>query len=55
MHSGNVWEIADGRCMTLSELADVINSKNEASNLSSAIRLFVLDFSATDVRPSGAA
>jgi len=37
-------EIADGRHMTLSELADVINSERADGNLSSAIRLFVLAF-----------
>jgi predicted DNA-binding ribbon-helix-helix protein len=37
-------EIADGRHMTLSELADVINSERMDGNLSSAIRLFVLAF-----------
>ena len=38
-------EIADGRHMTLSELADVINAERaDGGNLSSAIRLFVLAF-----------
>jgi predicted DNA-binding ribbon-helix-helix protein len=37
-------EIADRRHMTSSELADVINAGRNAGNLSSAIRLFVLDF-----------
>jgi predicted DNA-binding ribbon-helix-helix protein len=37
-------EIADERHMTLSELADVINSEHRDGNLSSAIRLFVLAF-----------
>ena len=37
-------EIANERHMTLSELAAVINSERQHSNLSSAIRLFVLDF-----------
>jgi predicted DNA-binding ribbon-helix-helix protein len=37
-------EIADGRHMTLSELADVINAERAHGNLSSAIRLFVLAF-----------
>jgi predicted DNA-binding ribbon-helix-helix protein len=36
-------EIADGRHMTSSELADEISAGRKASNLSSAIRLFVLD------------
>jgi predicted DNA-binding ribbon-helix-helix protein len=37
-------EIADGRNMTLSELADAISSEKQGGNLSSAIRLFVLEF-----------
>ena len=37
-------EIADGRHMTLSELAAAIDSARQHGNLSSAIRLFVLDF-----------
>jgi predicted DNA-binding ribbon-helix-helix protein len=37
-------EIADGRHMRLSELAAAINSDRQHSNLSSAIRLFVLGF-----------
>ena len=37
-------EIADGRHMTLSELAAAIDSERQLGNLSSAIRLFVLDF-----------
>jgi predicted DNA-binding ribbon-helix-helix protein len=37
-------EIADGRHMTLSELAGAIDTARQHSNLSSAIRLFVLDF-----------
>jgi predicted DNA-binding ribbon-helix-helix protein len=37
-------EIADGRHMTPSELADEINAGGNAGHLSSAIRLFVLDF-----------
>ncbi len=37
-------EIAHGRHMTLSELADAIDSGREHANLSSAIRLFVLDY-----------
>lgn len=36
-------EIARGRRMTLAELATSINAKREHSNLSSGIRLFVLD------------
>ena len=37
-------EIADGRHMTLSELAAAIDSARQHGNLSSAIRLFVLGF-----------
>jgi predicted DNA-binding ribbon-helix-helix protein len=37
-------EIAGGRHMTSSELADEISAGRKAGNLSSAIRLFVLDF-----------
>jgi len=37
-------QIADGRHMTLSELAAAIDSARQHGNLSSAIRLFVLDF-----------
>jgi len=37
-------EIADRRHMTLSELAAVIDSGRQLGNLSSAIRLYVLDF-----------
>src|SRR5215470_8272359 len=37
-------EIARGRHMTLSELAAVVDSERHHGNLSSAIRLFVLDF-----------
>ena len=36
-------EIARGRDMTLSDVVTAINSKRKHSNLSSAIRLFVLD------------
>jgi predicted DNA-binding ribbon-helix-helix protein len=36
-------EIASLRNMTLSELVDEIDSKRQKGNLSSAIRLFVLD------------
>jgi predicted DNA-binding ribbon-helix-helix protein len=36
-------EIARGRGLTLSEMATVIDSGRAQSNLSSAIRLFVLD------------
>jgi predicted DNA-binding ribbon-helix-helix protein len=37
-------EIADRQNMTLSELAAAIDSGRQHGNLSSAIRLFVLDF-----------
>jgi predicted DNA-binding ribbon-helix-helix protein len=37
-------EIAMLRQMTVSELADKIDAERKSSNLSSAIRLFVLDF-----------
>jgi predicted DNA-binding ribbon-helix-helix protein len=37
-------EIAGGRGMTLSELVGTIDSGRQHGNLSSAIRLFVLDF-----------
>jgi predicted DNA-binding ribbon-helix-helix protein len=37
-------EIAGGRDMTLSDLVDTIDTKRQHGNLSSAIRLFVLDF-----------
>jgi predicted DNA-binding ribbon-helix-helix protein len=37
-------EIADQRNLTLSELAAVIDDGRQHGNLSSAIRLFVLDF-----------
>jgi predicted DNA-binding ribbon-helix-helix protein len=37
-------EIAGGRNMTLAELVTSINVKREHPNLSSAIRLFVLDY-----------
>jgi predicted DNA-binding ribbon-helix-helix protein len=36
-------EIAGGRKMTLAELVTLINAKREHPNLSSAIRLFVLN------------
>ena len=36
-------EIARGRDMTLSDLVTTINSEREHNNLSSAVRLFVLD------------
>jgi predicted DNA-binding ribbon-helix-helix protein len=37
-------EIASGRDMTLSDLVAAIDSDRQHGNLSSAIRLFVLDF-----------
>jgi predicted DNA-binding ribbon-helix-helix protein len=37
-------EIASGRHMTLSDIVAVIDSERQHGNLSSAIRLFVLDF-----------
>jgi predicted DNA-binding ribbon-helix-helix protein len=37
-------EIAHGRNITLSELVEAIDSERRHDNLSSAIRLFVLDF-----------
>ncbi len=37
-------EIASGRHMPLSDLVGVIDSERQHGNLSSAIRLFVLDF-----------
>jgi predicted DNA-binding ribbon-helix-helix protein len=36
-------EIARGRDMTVSDLVTTINSKRKHNNLSSAVRLFVLD------------
>ena len=37
-------EIAGKRLMTLSTLVDAINSQRQQGNLSSALRLFVLDY-----------
>ena len=37
-------EIAGGRHMTLSDIVGMIDSERQHGNLSSAIRLFVLDF-----------
>jgi predicted DNA-binding ribbon-helix-helix protein len=37
-------EIAGGRNMTLAELVTSINTKREHANLSSGIRLFILDY-----------
>ncbi|HEY7661698.1 MAG TPA: ribbon-helix-helix domain-containing protein [Xanthobacteraceae bacterium] len=44
-------EIAGGRNMTLSELVAAIDSERQHGNLSSAIRLYVLEFYRN--RPSG--
>ena len=45
---GRVWkglkEIAGKRLMTLSTLVDTINAQRQQGNLSSALRLFVLEF-----------
>ena len=52
-------EISGLRDMTLSELVGVIDSNRQQGNLSSAIRLFVLDYfrsrasAASDSRPQG--
>jgi len=37
-------EIADGRDTTLSDLVSTINADRQRTNLSSAVRLFVLGF-----------
>lgn len=50
-------EIAGGRKITLSDLVASIDTDRRAGNLSSAIRLFVLDYYRTQsggVRPAGA-
>ncbi|MGB8526974.1 MAG: ribbon-helix-helix domain-containing protein [Rhodoplanes sp.] len=45
MHSGTrLKEIAEEREMTLSDLVAAIYSQRQQSNLSSALRLFVLNF-----------
>jgi predicted DNA-binding ribbon-helix-helix protein len=44
-------EIADGRNVTLSELAGAISSERRDGNLSSAIRLFVLEFYRNQLSP----
>ena len=44
MHSGTGKEIASGRNITLSDLVTTVDSDRQQGNLSSAIRLFVLDF-----------
>jgi predicted DNA-binding ribbon-helix-helix protein len=45
-------EISSLRNMTLSELVDEIDSKRQKGNLSSAIRLFVLDHFKSRARES---
>jgi predicted DNA-binding ribbon-helix-helix protein len=42
-------EIASGRDMTLSDLVAAIDSERQHGNLSSAIRLYVLDFYRTQL------
>ena len=37
-------EVADKRLITLSALVDIIDAQRQQGNLSSALRLFVLDF-----------
>ena len=46
-------EIASGRHMTLSDIVAVIDSERQHGNLSSAIRLFVLDFYRSQVAGAG--
>jgi predicted DNA-binding ribbon-helix-helix protein len=48
-------EIAGGRKMTLSELATSIDAKREHANLSSAIRLFILDHFRIQINPTAGA
>ncbi len=48
-------EIAGRRKMTLSELATSINAKREHANLSSAIRLFILDYFRIQINPAAGA
>ena len=43
-------EIADGRRTTLSDLVATIETERKLNNLSSAIRLFVLDFYRDEMR-----
>ena len=45
-------EIAGGRDMTLSDLVAAIDSERQHGNLSSAIRLFVLDYFHTRAVPA---
>jgi predicted DNA-binding ribbon-helix-helix protein len=44
-------EISGGRGKTLSELVSEINDRREQGNLSSAIRLFVLDYFRSGATP----
>ncbi len=46
-------EISSQRDMTLSELVGEIDSNRQQGNLSSAIRLFVLDYFRSRATPSG--
>ena len=50
----NMSMLADEREMTLSDLIAAINSHRRHSNLSSALRLFVLDFYCRQVSQTGA-
>ena len=43
-------EIADGRKTTLSDLVTTIETERKLANLSSALRLFVLDFYRDEMR-----
>jgi len=43
-------EIADGRHTTLSDLVTTIETERKLANLSSALRLFVLDFYRDEMR-----
>ena len=45
-------EIAGGRKVSLSELATLIDAKREHANLSSAIRLFILDYFRIQINPA---
>ena len=47
-------EIADERSMTLSDMVANIDSQRRHGNLSSAIRLFVLDYYRSQLAPSTA-
>jgi predicted DNA-binding ribbon-helix-helix protein len=46
---GGLKEIASGRRLTLSKLVDAIDSERQHGNLSSALRLFVLDHYRTTI------